>query len=319
MALLVVISLTNQTERSPVPLLLVQKVAYTWEDVMERISSASGVDFTKTENVLSMRDELPAAFDVPTYVGRYVSFVQQFYSSSDVAIKFYSSEGEEITDFSCFGKQHCNDDEVQFHILPFNMTYAYPDWSKRLLDVICYATSREGFPACDFSAQSLEVEINLTGINFSCNPSVYNDCTTDDIEWNNDFDKVFGCTSGVGCIPYSLTIRDNSSRVYACQGVYGGNSGNTKRVNCDASTLNWFDDKEAKLTIKASPCNAIFKFGKHGRFRAEGKTPSEGDCDAGMATNVQFVFNTTDFWTDFSTQLEVRDTFVNYSVKTAVR
>ncbi|MFH1247167.1 MAG: hypothetical protein V1644_02185, partial [Candidatus Micrarchaeota archaeon] len=148
--------------------------------------------------------------------------------------------------------------------------------------------------------------------------SIYNNCTSDDIEWNNDFDKVFGCSEEVGCVPYTLNIRDNNSRVYTCQGVYGSNSGNHKQVNCDAFTLDWYEDKEAKLAIKASPCRVNLKFGK-GRFVIEGKDVVDQDCDINMTTNVAFNFTTSSFWTDFSTQMIVRDNLNNYSAETAVR
>ncbi|MFH0714021.1 MAG: hypothetical protein V1722_05635 [Candidatus Micrarchaeota archaeon] len=312
------IALSQQTEVDPVPLLLSEKVSYAWEDVSEDILGVSGVNITKNDTVLILQDELPAPRDVPDYLGRYVSFVKQFYNTSDLNVYFYSGEGELISDFACFGKKSCTDNAVQFHILPANMTYTYPDWNKKLLDIVCYNTARSGFPACDFTpVTGLNISINLTAVNFSCDPSVWNDCTKDEIQWDH-FDKVFGCSSGVGCIPYYLTIRDASGAVYSCQGVYGSNGGNTKEVNCDEGTINWYENDEAKLTFK-SQCRVTLKFGNHGRIRIEGKDVDDRDCDVNMTTDIRFTYNNSAFWTDFSTQMQVTDNYGNYSAMDVIR
>ena len=318
--MILTLSLYQQIKLNPTPFLLAEKMTYSWEDVGEDLSSAAGVNVTKVGNSLEVIDELPASRNFSSTLAAYASFVQRFYNSSDVSIAFYSSTGQPITDFSCFGKKDCSDNEVNFHILPFNITYQYPDLNKKQLDVVCYKQADNGFPACDFShARALNISINLTAMNFTCDPSVFNNCTTSSIEWNNDFDKVFGCTSGEGCINYTLTIRDNNSKVYTCQGVYGSNSGNTRRVNCNAGTLNWLENDEAVLSIKSSPCEIDLRFGKDGRFRVQSSAPASGNCDVNMTTDSLFTFDTGDFWPDFSTEMLLQDNFANYSVRTAIR
>ncbi len=318
--MLLALSLYQQVKLNPTPFLLAEKMTYSWEDVSEGLSAAAGVNVTKIENSLNIIDEFPASRNFSSTLAAYASFVRQFYNGSDVSIGFYTSTGQEITDFSCFGKKECSDNEVQFHILPFNVTYQYPDLNKKELDVVCYKQADDGFPACDFShVRALNISINLTAMNFSCDPAIYNDCTNSDIEWNNDFDKVFGCTSGESCINYTLTIRDNSSKVYRCQGVYGSNSGSTRRVNCNAGTLNWRENTEAVLSIKSSPCQVDLRFGNEGRFRVQSSAPASGNCNVNMTMDSLFTFDTGDFWADFSTEMLVRDNFANYSVRTAIR
>lgn len=319
--MLLALSIQQQLQTSQLPFLFAGKVVYAWEDISEDLNSATGINATKVDNTLDIMDELPAQRNFTDSINTYVSFVRRFYNSSDLSVGFYSQNGQQLVDFACFGKKQCSDNNIQFHVMPFNMTYTYPDWNKRQLDVVCYQSAQDGFPACDFSAvRSVNISINLTAINFSCNPSVFNDCDHDDIEWDNDFDDVFGCTSGLGCINYTLSIRDNNSHVYRCQGVYGDNTGNHKRVNCNEGTLNWHHSKEAKLTIKASPCHVNFEFGKDGRFRIEGKDQNEqNNCNVNMTTDILFNFNTSSFWTDFSTEMLIRDELANYSVRSPVR
>lgn len=318
--MLLTLSLYQQVKLDPAPFLLSEKMTYSWEDVSEDLSGAAGVNVTKIENSLRVIDEFPAPRNFSSTLATYASFVQRFYNGSDVSIGFYSSTGQAITDFSCFGKRDCGDATVQFHILPFNITYQYPDLNKRELDVACYEQADNGFPACDFShVRALNISINLTAMNFSCDPAFYNNCTHSNLEWNNDFDKVFGCTSGAGCINYTLTIRDNSSRVYSCGGVYGANSGNTRRVNCNASTLSWLENNEAVLSIKSSPCQIDLRFGNDGRFRVQSSAPASGNCNVNMSIDSLFTFDTSDFWADFSTEMLVRDSLANYSVRTAIR
>ncbi len=310
--------LTQSAVINVVPFLSAEKVTYAWEDVSESIISVSGVNVSKNGNELDIQDELPSSRNLPDFIGRYVSFVRQFYNSSDLNVDFYSGEGQLISDFNCFGKKNCGDNAVQFHILPANMTYTYPDWNKKLLDVVCYDTPQNGYPACDFAPiTGLNISINLTAVNFSCDPRVWNDCTKDEIQWGK-FDKVFGCSSGVGCIPYSLTIRDANGLVYSCQGVYGSNGANTKEVNCDEGTINWYDDDEAKLTFK-SQCRVTLKFGNHGRVSIEGKDVNDQGCDVNMSTDIRFTFNNSNFWTDFSTQMLVRDISSNYSAQDSIK
>ncbi len=309
----------HQAVLSPVPALLAEKVVYTWEDIGEDLSSAAGINVTKVENLLEVMDEFPAPDNYSGTLANYASFVQQFYTSSDVSLGFYAANGQAITDFSCFGKRTCSDNVVQFHILPFNITYQYPDLNKKQLDVVCYEQADGGFPACDFShVKALNISIRLTAMNFTCYPSVYNNCTHSNIEWNS-FDKVFGCTSGDGCINYSLTIQDNNSRTYKCQGVYGSNSGNTRRVNCDAGTFDWRENNEAVLSVKSSPCQIDLRFGNDGRFRVQSSAPASENCNVNLTMDTRFTFDTVDFWPDFSTELLIRDNFANYSAQAAAR
>ena len=319
-ALILAASLSREMRINPVPFLLSEKVSYSWEDISEDLTSATGVNSTQNGNLLDVIVELPSQANATASLNNYISFIRRFYNSTDLSVKFFSPTGEEVTDLSCFGKKQCSDNNIQFHIMPFNITYSYPDWSRKQLDVVCYQSPKDGFPACDFSqTNSINISINLNRINFTCDPSVYNNCTTSDIQWNSDFDKVFGCTSGVGCINYTLTIMDNNSRVYRCSGVYGDNSGTTKRVNCGAGTLDWYNEKEAKLTIKASPCHVDFTFGANGRFSVEGKDTNNQACDINMTVDANFNFTTSNFWTDFSTEMLVRDELANYSIRTPVR
>ncbi len=316
------ILLSSQLRQTPVPLLVFEKVTYSWEDISEGIPIASGINAVKVDNMLTIQDELPATHNVSKTLSTYFSFVRNFYNNStNLYVALQSPTGQEITnDFSCFGKKNCNDDIVQFHVLPFNLTYQYPSLDKRQRDVVCYDEEKEGFPKCDFTKTSaLNISINLTSINFSCDPGIYGDCTQADMEWDPDFDKVFGCTSGANCINYSLTIRDAASHVYACRGVYGPNSGNTKRVNCDASTLKWHEDSEATFQIKSSSCKVYVKFGHSGRFRVEGTAPGGASCDINMSTSASFTFNTSDFYLDFSSDLLVRDPSLNYSITAPIQ
>ncbi len=315
-----VILLSHQLVLNPAQFLAFEKVSYAWSDISEDLSGASGLNATKVENVLNVQDELPASSNVSNILSTYISFVRRFYNSSDLTIGLYSPAGQEIIDFNCFGKNNCNDDVIQFHVLPFNITFQYPDLNKKQRDIVCYADGGDSFPTCDFTAaKSLGISINLTQMNFSCDPGIYNNCTHANIEWNNNFNPVFGCTSGVNCINYTLTIRDAASRVYTCRGIYGANSGNTKRVNCDAGTWKWDEEKEAVLQIKSPPCNVDLKFGHDGRFRIETTAPGGATCDVDMSSDFSFVFNTSDFYMDFSTELMVRDQLLNYSAKTSIQ
>ncbi len=312
--------LYQQAKFDPSPLLLAEKVTYSWEDIAEDLSKADGFNATKSGNTLSVVMDLPSSKNISQELSTYANFTQSFYAGPDTSIGFYSADGQQITDFSCFGKKNCNDNTVQFHILPFNMTYSFPDLTKKQLDIVCYDHVKDGFPVCDSThIRALNISINLTAMNFTCNPSIYNNCTQNDIEWDTDFDEVFGCTSGTGCINYSLMIRDNNSKTYNCQGVYGANNGNTKRVNCDATTFNWLENDETVLTIKSSPCQVRLRFGNEGRFRVESTAPASENCNINLTLQSMFVFDTTNFWTDFSTQLLVRDNLANYSIKTQVQ
>lgn len=297
------------TAREVEEFLMFEKVSYVWGDVTVEFVNQLDVNVTKINDTLIIDDELPAPRNVVESLDDYFRFIRQYYNSSDVLVGLYSSDGSEITNFSCFGKKKCSDDEVAFHIIPYNISYVYPDWNKRFLDIECDKKD------CNISVvDQLNISINFTNTNFTCNPAIYNNCTKNDIQWNS-FDKIFSCKKkDAGCITYNLTVRDASGQVYSCQGVHGDDKGDTKEVNCDSDVLHWYDGDEAVLNFKINPCNIKLHFGKS-RFRVEGKDASNNDCDANMTISTVFDFDSSSFSTDFISELQVRDAYRNYSVE----
>ena len=300
--------------RSSFGLEVSKKVVYTWDDVREDLFVITGLNAFKEEKNLSIYDKLPAEVTVSEALDSYFDFIRDYYKEENLEITLLDSGGIPITDYDCFGRidsdgdGDCSDEDVYYKIVPFNITYGYPDWTKRQLEITC----RKPDP-CDFSpVQKIELEFNLTSVNFSCYPSIWNNCTNSDIQWNQ-FDKVFGegaCTGGEDCLkrPYNLTIRDSKGEVYKCKGSYGDDVGQRRNVNCPEEVWNWYDSSEATLTIKSNPCWVKLKFGDDGHFMIEGTQPQGGDsCNFSMDTFVFLEFNTTDFQFNLPSQLRVRD------------
>jgi len=302
-------------ERSHQSFLLVEKATYAWHDISEDIRDVTDLNVTQLDKILNINDVLPAEKDIAAVASGYASFIRANYTSPDLKVSFQTSEGEEITDFSCLGKKKCSDKNIQFSVLPFNITYGYPDWNKKLLEINC---GQNGLP-CSFAyVQWFNITINLTNSSFTCNPQAYNNCTSGDIEWS-EFDKVFSCSgSNQECVNYSLRVIDASGRVYACPGVYGDDNGNTKKVNCNSAVLNWIDDKTANLVFKIPSCQLKLSFGKKGLFKIKGDK-DDNDCDPYVNTSVTFTFNTTNFTTNFASILVVTDTLLNNSKTSVLR
>ncbi len=296
-------------------LTVAKKVVFTWDDVQEDLLHLTGLNVVKDETNLSIGDVIPPTDPVATSLQAYNTFIQDYYKEKNYEVAILDADGTPITNFDCFGKVSCPG-KVVFTIRQFNITYEYPDWSKNQLDIVCKSGSS---PPCNFAyVQNFSLKFNFSTINFSCYPSVWNNCTSSDIDWGQ-YDKVFGpgaCTGNEACLlkNYSIMLIDGKNKVYYCPGVYGDDSGNTKGVNCPATVFNWLDSSIATLVVKASPCWIKMEFGDGGRFRLKGTQPnSDSDCSFALSSEVNMTFNTTDFVIDIPAMLRVRDLYYNFS------
>ncbi|MFH1056276.1 MAG: hypothetical protein V1717_00545 [Candidatus Micrarchaeota archaeon] len=290
---------------------IAKKAVYTWDDVREDLLMLTGLHVVKEEENLTMYDNIPPHFPVAQSLQAYNNFIQDYYKEKNWEIRILDSGGTPITDFNCFAKQNCEEDKVVFTIKPFNITYEYPDWSKNQLDIVCKTSSS---PPCSFnSVQRINLSFNLSSINFSCTPSIWDNCTNADFDWGQR-DKVFGsgaCSGGEPCLlkPYNLSIIDSQNKVYSCPGVYNdGNPANEKQANCPETVWNWPDSSTATLTIRSSPCWVKLEFGDGGHFLIRGTQPnSDSDCSFALDSVVNLQFNTTDYVVDVPSLLRVRD------------
>jgi len=201
-------------------------------------------------------------------------------------------------------------------VTPFNITYQYPDWGKNQIEIICKTSTN---PPCTFAyVQAIRLAFNLTDLNFSCDPSIWGNCTNSNFNWGQ-FTKVFGsgaCTGQQACllVDYELNVTDSQGKLYRCPGTYGPDQGNTRDVNCPETTWNWYDPDSATLSIKSNPCWVKLYFGSDGDFLIKGSQPnSENGCNFTADTLTKFEFNTSNFSFNAPSLLSVRDLAWNSS------
>lgn len=102
------------------------KVAKIWEDVQEDINNLWDINITVTDNLVTISDILPATGDPGEFLEAYGEFIEDYYETEDVDLKFLDPTGNEMD---------LGDLESKLTINPYGIQYGYPNYGKNKLQV----------------------------------------------------------------------------------------------------------------------------------------------------------------------------------------
>lgn len=122
------------------------RTVYTADDIKEDIEKIMDLEIIKDGYRAIFIDNLPAAVNIQEFLARYGDFLSQYYTTPDLEVIFLSVSGTRI---------NLEDIPPQVTILPFGITYGYPDYGKRELLV---ASPTENISAI----QRISVYVRLT-------------------------------------------------------------------------------------------------------------------------------------------------------------
>lgn len=194
-------------------LLLGNRITYTWEDVDEDIQDITQVDIVKFEDNVTFYDDLPSE-GIEEFLGHYGAFVETYYETPDLMIRFQSPTGEEI---------NLADIEAEIRINPMGITYSYPDYGKNRLFI---KSSEENFSSIDY----IYVYIELKNTYFRCDIYAGEDDSDRCNTWNPD-NRVPSCDGVDYCVRVDLTFKDAAGLVYTFPDHYFDVEGTKKSVN----------------------------------------------------------------------------------------
>jgi hypothetical protein len=175
-------SASQNTElRSIAQVLVSEKVSQTWSDIRDDIYRATNLLVYQDNRTAVFQDSLPATFSLSDFLHLYSLFLFNYYKTPELDISFVSPGGQQM---------NLSDIPPTIMILPYNIEYYYPDWSKRELFI--------NAPAANFSA--------ITGVNMLVNLSnAYLDCRPVNPSSSQDCDSVS---------PYSECKAGTTNRLY---------------------------------------------------------------------------------------------------------
>ena len=156
------------------------KVMYAWGDVQEDLDNILRINVTKDGKQVTIEDMLPAE-GIGDFLENYGYFVENYYETKDVDLKFLSPGGTEM-DLGDLGSK--------LTIHPFNIQYGYLDYGKNVLQVT--------------SPTENVTEIQTVSLDFD----LTND-TIDDINWSP---SPGSCTSGDVCLYFYIEVDDQVLR-----------------------------------------------------------------------------------------------------------
>ncbi|MBI4399215.1 hypothetical protein HY570_00560 [Candidatus Micrarchaeota archaeon] len=276
-----------------------RKVILAWQDITEDFTTAFGIRIQRNGTQLTIYDTLPASGGGLEYLRRYFNFSRDFYSTGEIDITFLDSNNNTINISSI------SSDIV---ILPFGITYTYPDAGHREREILC--------PEENCSAVSyMNYQYNYTNATFDCNPL---NCTchkvsmggcgtgTPDYNWAPN-QLILLCLPGDNsCINFSLTMTDSLNRSYQCPGLYCPYTAFTR-------------DKKSTLSVQMTPCWFELQIGGNdgdNQVLEEVRLHEPGSpntlCSTITNTSVTFTFNTTNYTINIPARFRTRD--INFNI-----
>jgi hypothetical protein len=177
------------------------KTAHTWEDVDEDIGEISDVKITKENQTIAFEDVLPARYDIEEMLDAYEEFITAYYETPALPIKFLSPEDAEI---------ELEDIPSRITILPFGITYGYPDFGKNELNIKS--------PVANLSA------IKNTTMTVFVNTSI----TDTTITWY----PYKACRAKYYCLNFSFSVTDGNKTLISDKTSFDSSRQSQAKISC---------------------------------------------------------------------------------------
>jgi hypothetical protein len=256
--------------------LVSEKVAHTWSDIRDDIYRATNLRVSQQNNSITLNDLLPSAQNVSNLLNLYGLFIDTKYLTPDLSVKFLSPSGQPM---------NLSDISSTLMILPFNIQYGYDDWWKK--DAFITTLDKTGG---NLSAIiMIYMTINLTDSYLYCtpaNPSGPAPCYTGEIKLCGQKDKLYLNLSFSDYLGHYFNLPDNCfDRTYpGVEKLHYKNASAEQDLFVDIG----------KLT---------------GAGTGSGVSIQAGYPVINLTTTL--ILNTTDFYTNYLSQLQV--SAVNYN------
>ncbi|MFA5381775.1 MAG: hypothetical protein WC356_01320 [Candidatus Micrarchaeia archaeon] len=265
-----------------------KKVLYVFEDISEEITLESfDLEIIQNETNLTIKDKLPAEFDILGNLEESAEFIEENYNTSDIEILFLNTQGDEFS----FG-----DLDPWITVEPWNIKYEYEDWGKRVLILSC--------PTQNCSKITKYI-LNITTNNvFDYAPIPQN---KNDYKWAPDHLRN-SCSGQTNCMEFELYITDGIGQVYSCPGPV---------CNDGAYDLT----KTSSLRIKSSPCWIYIQLGGTAwdrdnyrvyEIRSHAPNNPNLECEIDFDLENKIEFESYDYTINLPLRLKVKE--VNYNI-----